>query len=252
MIQEQNFNARTDASGGYKVDVSRGSNVDRVSSEWFSRPVDQRYLSLDDLFASVTFGMRRIHGEAEPMSDVESADYQALKAEYDALEAEHAEADELPEEVDARLGEIETAMETLQDRPIRFEAEDLALAGAFVSIDSSGRLRVERGHVRAEDEPVNEPEETDDADAETQIVEDAEDSVSSAVEDEEDEDGLKPPCHGTDGASHGGAPQCVGAGPAGRLNNGPPIATNAAAYPAAFAMIAASAHPSIGARPSIA
>lgn len=53
MIQEQNFNARPDASGGYKVDVSRGSNVDRVSSEWFSRPDDERYLSLDDLFASV-------------------------------------------------------------------------------------------------------------------------------------------------------------------------------------------------------
>lgn len=31
MIQEQNFNARPDASGGYKVDVSRGSNVDRVA-----------------------------------------------------------------------------------------------------------------------------------------------------------------------------------------------------------------------------
>ncbi|GAA6176389.1 ParB/RepB/Spo0J family partition protein [Sulfitobacter pacificus] len=139
-----------------------------------------------------TFGMRRIHGEAEPMSDVEAADYQALKAEYDALEADHAEVDELPEEVDARLGEIETAMEALQDRPIRFEAEDLALAGAFVSIDSSGRLRVERGHVRPEDEPVEEKDETVDADAETQIVEDAGDTVAPTVEDEEEEDGLKP------------------------------------------------------------
>ncbi len=53
MIQEQAFDARPDTSGGYKVDVSRGSNVDRVSSEWFSRPDDERYLSLDDLFASV-------------------------------------------------------------------------------------------------------------------------------------------------------------------------------------------------------
>lgn len=40
-------------SGGYKVDVSRRANVDRVSSEWFSRPDDERYLSLYDLFASV-------------------------------------------------------------------------------------------------------------------------------------------------------------------------------------------------------
>lgn len=139
-----------------------------------------------------TFGMRRIHGEAEPMSNAEAGDYQALKAEYDALEAEHAEADELPEEVDARLGEIETAMEALQDRPIRFEAEDLALAGAFVSIDSSGRLRVERGHVRSEDEPVEEQDESADVDAEAPIAEDADDTVSPAVEDEEEEDGLKP------------------------------------------------------------
>jgi ParB family chromosome partitioning protein len=141
-----------------------------------------------------TFDMRRIHGEAEPMSKAEATEYQALKAEYDTLEAEHAEADELPEEVDARLGEIETAMEALQDRPVRFEAEDHALAGAFVSIDSSGRLRVERGHVRAEDEPVEEQDECADVDAEAPIVEDADDYASPAAEDEEDEDedGLKP------------------------------------------------------------
>jgi len=41
------------ASGGYRVDVSRGENVDRVSSEWFARPDDERFLSLDDLFGSV-------------------------------------------------------------------------------------------------------------------------------------------------------------------------------------------------------
>ena len=37
------------ARGGYKVDVSRGERNGRVSSEWFSRPDDERYLSLDDL-----------------------------------------------------------------------------------------------------------------------------------------------------------------------------------------------------------
>ena len=43
----------SDMSGGYKVDVSRGQRIGRVSSEWFSRPADERYLSLSDLFASV-------------------------------------------------------------------------------------------------------------------------------------------------------------------------------------------------------
>ena len=38
-----------DASGGYKVDVSRGGHDGRVSSEWFSRPDDEKLLSLSDL-----------------------------------------------------------------------------------------------------------------------------------------------------------------------------------------------------------
>lgn len=38
---------------GYKVDISRGERIGRVSSEWFSRPDDERYLSLSDLYAAV-------------------------------------------------------------------------------------------------------------------------------------------------------------------------------------------------------
>lgn len=49
----QVMDARRDVSGGYKVDVGRGERVGRVSSEWFSRPADERYLSLDDLARSV-------------------------------------------------------------------------------------------------------------------------------------------------------------------------------------------------------
>jgi hypothetical protein len=40
-------------SSGFRVDVSRGERVGRVSSEWFSRPDDQRYLSLPDLHDAV-------------------------------------------------------------------------------------------------------------------------------------------------------------------------------------------------------
>ena len=141
-----------------------------------------------------TYGLRRIAGEAEPMSDEETATYDALKAEFDQLESHHADADELPEAVDARLGEIETAMEALQDRPFRFEDEDLALAGAFVSIDSSGRLRVERGYVRPEDEPALPSEDQSDGDATHADVDDIDiDPDAGAPHDEEDEDdGIKP------------------------------------------------------------
>lgn len=40
-------------SSGFRVDVSRGERIRRVSSEWFSRPDDERYLSLTDLHDTV-------------------------------------------------------------------------------------------------------------------------------------------------------------------------------------------------------
>jgi hypothetical protein len=52
-VQEVLEPVRTRKTGGYKVDVSRGERNGRVSSEWFNRPDDERYLSLDDLWASV-------------------------------------------------------------------------------------------------------------------------------------------------------------------------------------------------------
>ena len=45
--------ANRPATPGFKADVSRGERIDRVSSEWFSRPDDERYLSLSELHAAV-------------------------------------------------------------------------------------------------------------------------------------------------------------------------------------------------------
>ncbi|MBY5866519.1 DUF932 domain-containing protein [Rhizobium leguminosarum] len=40
-------------SSSFKVDISRGQRIGRVSSEWFSRPDDERYLSLSELHHAV-------------------------------------------------------------------------------------------------------------------------------------------------------------------------------------------------------
>jgi hypothetical protein len=53
MTQVDVLDARRDTRGGYKVDVSRGERIGRVSSEWFSRPADERYLSLSELARAV-------------------------------------------------------------------------------------------------------------------------------------------------------------------------------------------------------
>lgn len=47
------LDATRDANGGYKVDLGRGQRIGRVSSEWFSRPDDERFLCLSELFVSV-------------------------------------------------------------------------------------------------------------------------------------------------------------------------------------------------------
>lgn len=64
----QAFDAYRDANGGYTVDVTRGERIGRVSSEWFSRPDDERYLSLVDLADAV-----RIRSERSRARVVESA-----------------------------------------------------------------------------------------------------------------------------------------------------------------------------------
>ena len=99
-----------------------------------------------------TNGLRRLEGETVDMSEEETARRAALQAEFDALEAEYAEADELPDEVDRRLGEIEAEIEAFDNRPVRFDPAEIARAGVFVSLNRDGRLDIERGYVRPEDE----------------------------------------------------------------------------------------------------
>jgi hypothetical protein len=53
MIPNQTSLADRVQSGGYRVDITRGQRVGRVSSEWFSRPADERYLSLSELYEAV-------------------------------------------------------------------------------------------------------------------------------------------------------------------------------------------------------
>ncbi|MGY4573711.1 ParB/RepB/Spo0J family partition protein [Bradyrhizobium sp. USDA 3256] len=97
-------------------------------------------------------GLREIEGKPVDLSPDEQATIDALNAEQAKLESEHQDADELPEEVDQRLGEIEAALTAFEDRSMVYDPAEIARAGVFVSIDSEGRLSVDRGYVRPEDE----------------------------------------------------------------------------------------------------
>ena len=100
-----------------------------------------------------THRLRELDGTPTDLTIEEQATIDALRAEYAKLEAEYENADELPDEVDARLGEIETALAAFEDRPVSYDPAEVARAGVFVCIDSDGKLSVDRGYVRPEDEP---------------------------------------------------------------------------------------------------
>ena len=101
-------------------------------------------------------GLHEVSGTPIDLSAEEQATIEALTAEQARLEAEYQDADELPDEVDQRLGEIETALSAFETRPVHFDADDIARAGVFVSIAHDGSIAIDRGYVRAEDE-VPEP-----------------------------------------------------------------------------------------------
>ncbi len=102
-----------------------------------------------------TQGLRSITGTPVDLTEDERAQREALRNELDDLEAEYAEADELPDEVDARLGEIEEALEAFENRSVHYDPVEVPRAGAFVSIRHDGQLSVDRGYVRPEDEAAD-------------------------------------------------------------------------------------------------
>ncbi len=98
-------------------------------------------------------GLRRIYGEQREVSDEAQATHEALTDELECLYAAHEGDGDLPEEVDVRLAELEAAIEAFNNPPVTYDPAEVARAGAFVSVDANGQLRVERGFVRPEDEP---------------------------------------------------------------------------------------------------
>ncbi|MBN8958037.1 MAG: ParB/RepB/Spo0J family partition protein [Rhizobiales bacterium] len=140
------------------------------------------------------YGLRQLDGTPADITAEEQTAIDALRAEQAKLEAEYQDADELPDEVDARLGEIEEALSAFDERPHIFDPAEIARAGAFVSIDSDGTLLVERGFVKPEDEaPVERPDGEEAGESETASTSRTTITVAGEpdAEDEED-DGIKP------------------------------------------------------------
>jgi len=153
--------------GGWLQDVAL---VDRLVAERLEREADAvraegwRWIEVaPDFPYGHHFSLRQLRGDEVPLTEEQEAERGALQAEYDELEQAHADVEDLPEDVHRRLTEIEATLGAIENPPVAFDPADIARAGAFVSIDADGRLRVERGYVRPEDELPVDPEPRPDA-----------------------------------------------------------------------------------------
>lgn len=97
-------------------------------------------------------GKRRITGRTVDLTDDEQARLQTLGAQYDALGEEYGDVIELPEDIERKLGSLEDEMASLTCRPVIYDPAEMAHAGVFVSLAHNGKLRIDKGYVRSEDE----------------------------------------------------------------------------------------------------
>lgn len=150
-----------DDQGGFLQDVAlldrltdeklkaEGARIGEEGWKWIAVAVDLPYGYDDD--------MRVIDGEQPTMTEEDEAKLASLREEAEALEEEWSGAGEVPDEVDARVTAIDEEISAIVSRPLVYDPAEMARAGVFVSIDVDGSLYIERGFVRPEDEPAEEP-----------------------------------------------------------------------------------------------
>jgi ParB family chromosome partitioning protein len=85
---------------------------------------------------------------AAALTEEEEHELETLLNERDELEASEGDA-----ETEKRLSALTQRIAELEAKAPAFAPEDVRIAGCFLSLDSDGRLCIERGYVRPEDEP---------------------------------------------------------------------------------------------------
>ena len=97
-------------------------------------------------------GLRRVYGQPPETSDEEQAAHEARTDELECLYAAHEGDKEVPDDVVAKVEALEAEIAAFNNRPLVYDPAEVARGGAFVTVDHQGRLRIERGFVRPDDE----------------------------------------------------------------------------------------------------
>jgi ParB family chromosome partitioning protein len=131
-------------------------------------------------------GMRRTYPHPVDLSVEDQAALGTAQSEFDRLTEQYQSAEELPDDVDARFGELEAEIGRLEGRRQAYDPDHIARGGAFVILNHDGTVRIERGFIRPGDEqPQAQSEEAGD----TSEPDGANEGQVREQEDEEQETG---------------------------------------------------------------
>ncbi len=147
--------------GGWIADAAL---LERLVAERMEREAEQvraegwHWVAIGPDAQAEAWGCRRVWPRTVALTEEDEARRGKLAARYDELADEHSRsADDLPEEVAAELDRIEAELAALEAKEQAWRLEDVAVAGAVLTLTADGGLRVERGFVRPKDEPQPEP-----------------------------------------------------------------------------------------------
>jgi ParB family chromosome partitioning protein len=103
---------------------------------------------------------RSLTGTTMPLDPAEAERLATLRTELETLIDTAVHGEEPDEATAARIAALDGEIAVLTDRPLVYDPAEMTRAGAFISLDVDGSLRIDRGHVRPEDEqplPVDPP-----------------------------------------------------------------------------------------------
>jgi ParB family chromosome partitioning protein len=186
----------TDDRGGFYDDAAL---LDRLVIEKLQRIAESTKEAEDWKWADVhidyphAHGLRRTYPHAVALSEEDEAAYQTAFDTFNQLTEEWKSAEELPDDVDQRFGELEAEIERIDAMRHAYDPDVIARGGVFVMLSHDGTARIERGFIRAEDE-MPEPEADDHTiiDGDGEIIEADVGSDPDGGSDEDAEDDGKP------------------------------------------------------------
>lgn len=104
---------------------------------------------MPDLDYAVLRQFRRVHAATEPLTNEQQAEVDRLAQEHDALVEQHG--DDPSEVAAAEIEALSDKIDALSEGTPVWQPDDIAIAGAVISIGRAGKVSIERGLVRPED-----------------------------------------------------------------------------------------------------